>query len=89
VYKSHIKNCEKMPCYGICIRHKGSRGYATGNKRCNRCDLFIKWEGLWCPCCGYKLRTKPRHSKFKAKLREQKQIQDAKEVKVLHYYLSA
>jgi hypothetical protein len=63
-----------MPCYGICIRHKGSRGYATGNKRCNRCDLFIKWEGLWCPCCGYKLRTRPRHSKFKAKLRmKQKQ----------------
>ena len=78
-----------MPCYGICIRHKGSRGYATGNKRCNRCDLFIKWEGLWCPCCGYKLRTKPRHSKFKAKLRVQKQIQDAKEVKVLHYYLKS
>ena len=78
-----------MPCYGICIRYKTSRGYATGNKRCNRCDLFIKWEGLWCPCCGYKLRTKTRHSKFKAKLRVQKQIQDAKEVKVLHYYLKS
>jgi hypothetical protein len=62
-----------MPCKGICIRHKGSRGYATGNKRCNQCDLFIKCEGLWCPCCGYKLRTKPRHSKYKAKLRIKKQ----------------
>ena len=70
-----------MPCYGICIRHKGSRGYATGNKRCNRCDLFIKWEGLWCPCCGYKLRTRPRLSKFKAKLREQTQIAEDKEAK--------
>jgi hypothetical protein len=73
-----------MPCYGICIRHKASRGYATGSKRCNRCNLYIKWEGLWCPCCGYKLRVGPRHSKFKAKLREQKVIAQAKEVKVLH-----
>ena len=31
-----------MPCKGICIRHKRSRGYATGNKRCNQCNLFIK-----------------------------------------------
>ena len=30
---------------------------------------FIKWEGLWCPCCGYRLRTKPRNLKYKAKLR--------------------
>jgi DNA-directed RNA polymerase subunit RPC12/RpoP len=37
---------------------------------------FIEWEGLWCPCCGYKLRTKPRHSKFKAKLRIEKQKQN-------------
>ena len=73
-----------MPCKGICIRHKASRGYATGNKRCNRCDLFIKWEGLWCPCCGYKLRTKPRHSKFKAKLREQKLIHEVKKGKLVY-----
>ena len=73
-----------MTCKGICIRHKASRGYATGSKRCNRCNLYIKWEGLWCPCCGYKLRVGPRHSKFKAKLREQKVIAQAKEVKVLH-----
>ena len=34
------------------------------------CDIFIKWDGLWCPCCGYCLRTKPRNLKYKAKLRE-------------------
>ena len=79
MYKLHIKNRGKMPCYGICIHHKTCGRYADGHKRCNNCNLFIKWEGSWCPCCGYKLRTKPRHSKFKAKLREQKQV----EVKVL------
>ena len=60
---------------GICIRHKaqkpvGSGRYAIGQRRCQICEIFIKWEGLWCPCCGYRLRTKPRNLKYKAKLRE-------------------
>jgi predicted amidophosphoribosyltransferase len=76
VYKLYTKNREKMPCKGICIRCKTSGRYATGNKRCQECNLFIKWDGAWCPCCGYKLRTRPRHSKFKTKLREQKLIQE-------------
>ncbi|MEW5841150.1 MAG: hypothetical protein AB1753_09120, partial [Thermoproteota archaeon] len=38
-------------------------------KRCQICEIFIKWDGLWCPCCGYRLRTKPRNLKYKAKLR--------------------
>ena len=45
---------------------------ATGNKHCNQCNLFMIWEGLWCPCCGCRLRIRPRHSKFKKMLREQK-----------------
>ena len=40
----------------------------------------LKWEGLWCPCCGYRLRTKPRNLKYKAKLRERIEA-DAVEVK--------
>ena len=68
---------QNMVCKGICIRHKAqkpvSQGrYATGQKRCQVCEIFIKWGGLWCPCCGYRLRTKPRNLKFKAKLRENK-----------------
>jgi hypothetical protein len=31
---------------------------------------------LWCPCCGYRLRTRPRNLKFKAKLRARKKIQE-------------
>jgi hypothetical protein len=29
----------------------------------------MKWDGLWCPCCGCRVRTKPRNSKFKQKLK--------------------
>jgi hypothetical protein len=81
----------KMTCKGICIRHKaqkpvGSGRYASGQKRCQICEIFIKWDGLWCPCCGYRLRTKPRNLKYKAKLRartrKQNELKVAKPITV-------
>ncbi|MDQ3873466.1 MAG: hypothetical protein M3258_07655, partial [Thermoproteota archaeon] len=55
---------------------------ASGQKRCQICEIFIKWDGLWCPCCGYRLRTKPRNLKYKAKLRARtRKQQDLKIVK--------
>ncbi|HEX7257139.1 MAG TPA: hypothetical protein VF242_03680 [Nitrososphaeraceae archaeon] len=59
-----------MVCKGICSRHKAMRPktgnrYLIGQKRCQVCQLFIDWQGLYCPCCGYKLRIKPRSSKSK------------------------
>jgi hypothetical protein len=73
----------QMTCKGICIRHKamkpvGSGRYSTGQKRCQVCEIFLKWEGLWCPCCGYRLRTRPRNLKYKAKLRTRKKIDEYK-----------
>ena len=67
-----------MTCKGICIRHKAFGPiiygrYATGQKRCQICELFIKWYDLSCPCCGYRLRVRPRLFKHKAKLRIEKQ----------------
>ena len=73
-----------MTCKGICIHHKASGRYAYGHKRCQQCNLFIKWDELWCPCCGYKLRIGPRHSKFKAKLREQMYIKSHNQMFVFH-----
>jgi hypothetical protein len=66
-----------MVCKGICIRHKArkpldSGRYVMGQKRCQICELFIDWAGLWCPCCGYRLRTKPRNLKYKSRLRARK-----------------
>jgi len=63
-----------MTCKGICLRYKATGSinggrYKTGQKRCQICDIFIKWSGIWCPCCGYKLRSKPRNIKYKIKLR--------------------
>ena len=33
------------------------------------CEIFIKWDAIFCPCCGYRLRNGPRLFKHKAKLR--------------------
>ena len=64
-----------MVCKGICIRHRaqkplGSFGrYATGQKRCQVCSVYMRWGGLWCPCYGCRVRTRPRNSKFKQRFK--------------------
>jgi hypothetical protein len=64
-----------MSCKGICNRHRASRPaasygrYATGQKRCQICAIYMEWDGTWCPCCGCKVRTRPRNSKAKQKLK--------------------
>ena len=52
-------------CKDYCVQykfipnnHKGGV-YVQGGKRCRVCDIFIKWDGMFCPCCGTKLRCKP------------------------------
>ena len=62
-----------MACKGIHDKYKrtrkvGTSNYIDGKKRCNHCEVFIEWDGIMCPCCGYKLRTKPRNKYYKAKL---------------------
>ena len=71
-----------MTCKGICPRYKaqkpvGTGRDASGQRRCQICEIFIKWEGLWCPCCGYRLRTKPRNLKYKANAQKMRIMLDA------------
>jgi hypothetical protein len=55
-----------MVCKGMCIKYKAGKTYGqnnryeVGQKRCTVCELFIKWSGKHCPCCGYMLRINPR-----------------------------
>jgi rRNA maturation endonuclease Nob1 len=59
-----------MVCKGVCPKYKttfrlnGNR-YVNGQKRCNVCDVFVKWDGLFCPCCGKQLRTRPKISRYR------------------------
>ena len=66
-----------MTCDGICKKHKAAGGggngksrYALGHKFCRLCGIYVKWDGKFCPCCNFMLRTRPRKSILKAKLRE-------------------
>ena len=67
-----------MSCKGICIRHKSFSlpskfRYLNGQKRCQMCQFFIKWQGFWCPYCGFRLRAKPRNSKDKNRFKKMNQ----------------
>ena len=33
--------------------------YLDGQKRYGICEMYIHWDGLHCPCCGSRLRSKP------------------------------
>jgi len=66
----------QLGCKGKCGVYRstklanGQGRYSNGQRRCQICSIWIKWEGLWCPCCGYRLRTKPRNKKFKETYRK-------------------
>ena len=49
-------------CKGTCIQYEPQKlaHYRNGYRRCQICNVFIKWDGVYCPCCGMHLRTKAR-----------------------------
>ena len=71
-----------MHCDSSCKKYKAKSNsleggrYEQGQKRCPQCELFIKWDGLWCPCYGRLLRTKPRGTRLKRRLLLQKKARD-------------
>ena len=71
-----------MPCKGICERFRakkpmpfrlGISRYASGQKRCQVCEVWMSWEGTRCPCCSIKLRGRPRRRDGKVVYKEQEQ----------------
>jgi hypothetical protein len=40
--------------------------YAIGQKRRGTCELFLIWDfDNFCPCCGHRLRLKPKNAQLK------------------------
>ena len=59
-----------MGCKSICLQYKAvrtsnSKRYSNGQVRCMICDIFMTYSGLFCPCCGIRVRTRPRNAKYK------------------------
>jgi hypothetical protein len=77
-----MEEVRTMTCKGICHRHRaqersGGR-YANGQKRCQVCQIYMKCDGLRCPCCRSKLRTRSRNSVFKKRFPVIKKYQEPK-----------
>ncbi len=55
-----------MGCNNTCEKYRAIKPplpktrYLEGQKRCQVCDLYVWWKGIYCPCCGIRLRTTPR-----------------------------
>ena len=49
-------------------------------KRCSHCYIFIKWEGIYCPCCCVRLKVSPRNNRARQRYAELKK--EKKENKV-------
>ena len=71
-----------MVCKGTCEKYKvvrpcytlGSKvgHYIVGNKRCSVCDIFLRWDGIKCPCCHTLLRVSSRNPRHKSNCRKTK-----------------
>ena len=48
-----------MVCKGVCGAYKGVKS-DINSKRCTTCALYVKWDGVYCPCCNFMLRVKTR-----------------------------
>src|SRR5689334_18465409 len=74
-----------MTCKGICLQYLAQKlphspRYAMGQKRCQVCEQFINWDGLFCPCCNCKLRQNPRNKQYKGKMRNEVTVPKVKYV---------
>lgn len=66
-----------MSCKGICDRYKAKKPvgvgrYASGQQRCQTCEIFLNFNSDRCPCCNTLLRGKPRQLKYKQKFMSSK-----------------
>lgn len=63
-----------VTCRGKCLKYKVKNRYNDPeNGYCAlNCGIFIRWEGTHCPCCGYKLRRRPRTNSYDSTVKYRK-----------------
>jgi len=80
VMDDHLSNNSNGACHGICLQYTaqkpvGGGRYSSGQKRCQMCEIWMTVQGtkdekgLYCKCCHYRVRGKPRNLKYKEILR--------------------
>jgi rRNA maturation endonuclease Nob1 len=69
-----------MTCKQICKHSEyEAKKYIRGAQRdsyrkCGGCSIFIKYEGVYCPCCGIRMKHSPVNNKSRKLFREQKMV---------------
>jgi rRNA maturation endonuclease Nob1 len=52
-------------CKNQCQLIKGARNHVghtlPGNKKCIACEMQFPYDGVFCPCCGGRVRNNPRY----------------------------
>lgn len=76
-----------MTCKGVCDEYRAMElprigRYAAGQKRCQTCNVFILWDGYFCPCCHLRLRIRPRSRFDKDRMDTYRRIGRAIKVKI-------
>src|SRR5919108_1533459 len=69
-------------CRNICERKYSQRvvfgisNYSLGQKYCRRCEVYMYYDSMFCPCCGMQLRLTPSSRRCKEILRKRKEMAD-------------
>jgi|TARA_R110000787_G_scaffold70884_3_gene157748 hypothetical protein len=50
------------------VRGAASQGY----RRCSVCEIFLKYDGIYCPCCSNRMRVTPNNNKARQRVREKR-----------------
>ena len=69
-----MNNCNSICQKFVAKKPLDGGRYANGQKRCNFCSKFILWGGIFCPCCGCKLRNRTRTKNLREKFLAIKRI---------------
>ena len=74
-----------MVCRNLCERLYskiivGTSKYEGGKKYCRRCEIYFLHDGLFCPCCGMKLRLSPTGKKDRERLRQIRSLEQLTEI---------
>lgn len=98
-----MSDASKGPCKGICVKYKATKPagglgrYASGQVRCQVCDIFLTREGchdkdgkpvnedsmgLYCNCCNYKVTSRPRSKFYNEQLKNYREMKTQVEKEV-------
>jgi hypothetical protein len=77
----------RMACRNLCesfySKIVGKSKYHGGKKYCRRCEVYFLHDGLFCPCCGMRLRVSPVNKRDRNRLREMYSLEKLGEIQSL------